>query len=382
MVTGSDAGAPVSLDMSPVRSVTVTIDLDAIRHNLEVARQLSGSKLFAVVKADAYGHGAIAVARALDRADGFAVVTLDEAVALREAGVRQPVLLLQGPQHPNDCAALEQYGLWPVLHDEQQLAWYAGHAIGRSLPAWLKVDTGMGRLGVTPARARVLLGESTVIRWMGVLSHLACADTPGNAHTHAQLATFNDLPAGSRARSIANSAAILAWPDARADWARPGLMLYGCNPLEVELPAGVSLQPAMHVVAPLISVKWLEAGASVGYACRWRCPEAMPVGLVGIGYGDGLPRVLDASARVRIAGRECAIIGRVSMDSIAVDLRGVAGVLPGEPVTLWGNGQPVERLALSAGTISYELLTGMKGKRVYRTGGATALPPRNVCHSA
>ncbi len=352
----------------PVRSVVVNVDLDAIRYNLEVARQLSGSKVFAVVKADAYGHGAVCVANALERADGFAVVTLDEAIALREAGIRQPILLLQGPQRPEDCPLLLQHGLWPVLHDEQQLTWYGQQADSAALPAWLKVDTGMGRLGVTPARAHSLLSAPGAIRWMGVMSHLACADEPGNAHTQAQFDAFEQLPSGSWARSIANSAAILAWPATGANWVRPGLMLYGCNPLEVALPAGISLKPAMQVVAPLISVKSMQAGASIGYACQWHCPEAMPVGYIGIGYGDGLPRVLDETAHVRIGGHDCPIIGRVSMDSIAVDLRGAAEVLPGEPAVVWGEGRRVESLARAARTISYELLTGIRGRRVYHGG--------------
>lgn len=350
------------------RSVSVSVNLEAIRHNLEVARRLSGGRLFAVVKADAYGHGAVPVARALDQADGFAVVALDEAMALREAGIRQPILLLQGPQQSVDCRVLARHAIWPVLHDEQQIAWYRRQADSVAIPAWLKVDTGMGRLGVTPQRARDLLAVTDGIRWMGLISHLACADQPGNPHTREQIRVFDELPKGPWVRSLANSAAVLAWPSTRYDWARPGLMLYGCNPLEVALPAGVGLQPAMQVVAPLISVKQKQAGETVGYACRWRCPEAMPVGLVAIGYGDGLPRVLDETACVRLAGHECRIIGRVSMDSIAVDLRGAGDVAPGASVTIWGDGLPAERLARAAGTISYELLTGIRGRREYRGG--------------
>lgn len=358
------------------RSVKITIDLAAIRHNLAVARQLSGGgKVFAVIKADAYGHGATEVMQGLsrsdvasaNRADGFAVVTVAEAVALREAGARQPILVLQGPQQAGECTELLKFDLWPVIHDQAQLSWYRQCYERDDLSAWLKVDTGMGRLGVTPAQATELLQSASGIRWRGVLSHLACADEPGNAHTDAQIVTFDALPVPEGVmRSLANSAAILAWPATQNDWARPGLMLYGVNPLNRALPDTVKLRQAMQVNAPLVSVKTLSAGSGVGYAQTWICPETMPVGLLGIGYGDGLPRVLDSSARVIVHNVACPVIGRVSMDSIAVDLRAVTAATVGDRVELWGSQQSVDALAGAAGTISYELLTGIRGSRVWQ----------------
>jgi len=357
------------------RSVRITIDLAAIRHNLTVARQLSGTgKVFAVIKADAYGHGAIEVMRGLSRpdmpsasrADGFAVVTVAEAIALREAGARQPVLVLQGPQQESECAELLHFDLWPVIHDQAQLSWYRQCSERDDLSAWLKVDTGMGRLGVTPSQATRLLQSASGIQWRGVLSHLACADEPGNVHTGVQIKAFDALPVPDGVlRSLANSAAILAWPATQNNWARPGLMLYGINPLSRALPDSVELRQAMQVNAPLVSVKTLSAGSGVGYAQTWTCPETMPVGLLGIGYGDGLPRVLDSSAQVFVQGVACPVIGRVSMDSIAVDLRDVSAVV-GDMAELWGPRQSVDAMAAAAGTISYELLTNIRGSRVWQ----------------
>lgn len=349
-----------------LRSVRVHIDLTAIRHNLDVARTLSGSRVFAVIKADAYGHGAATVAEALTSADGFAVVTTGEAMALREAGISKPVLVLQGPRQSADCAAYLEHALWPVIHDLEQYGWFKRVTVAAQLGAWLKVDTGMGRLGVFPDVAKQLLTGNSPISWKGVLSHLACADEPGNAHTQTQIRAF----AAGRwpqhlATSLANSAAIIAWPDARHDWARPGIMLYGSNPLLNAVSRDLKLRPAMHVTAPLFAIKHFDAGAGIGYAQAWVCAEPMRVGFAAIGYADGLPRVLDASATVLIGGKRCPIIGRVSMDSIAIDLRSLADAAVGDPVTLWGPDHPVELMAAAAGTIAYELLTGIKGARTY-----------------
>ena len=367
----------------PPRGVSVTVDLGAVRANLVEARRLAGGgRLFAVVKADAYGHGAVAVARALARpdapaaarADGFAVVTVGEALELREGGVTAPVLVLQGPRDEADAALCAEAGLWPVLHDESQIDWYrrwrTGLAAATEPEAWLKVDTGMGRLGVRPERVGELLRGGGV-RWRGVTSHLACADEPGGEHARDQIARFAalDVPAGLE-RSLANSAAVIAWPSARHDWARPGLMLYGCDPL-VDAPRAdgwpprPALRPAMRATTTLLSVKTMEAGQGVGYAQTWRCPERMPVGLARVGYADGLPRVLDARARVGVGEADCPIVGRVSMDSIAIDLRAAPGARVGDEVELWGGRRSVDALAAAAGTIAYELLTGIRGRRRY-----------------
>ncbi len=382
--------------------------------NLATARRLSGgARQFATIKADAYGHGAVAVAKALTAtahnstipstsekprsaidaaefadgcadgfakgcadniadgyadgyADGFAVVTVDEALELRQAGIEQPILVLQGPQSADACNDMHHYQLWPVIHDMYQYQWFRQLAVRERLQAWLKVDTGMGRLGVLPHQANDLLAANHGVNWYGVMTHFACADEPDNPFTDQQINTFQSVRKPDHlVSSMANSAAVLAWPQARADWSRPGIMLYGCNPLDRALPAGVTLEPAMRVTAPLIAKKLLPAGAGICYAQTWFCPEDMPVGYVALGYRDGLPRSLDATATVCIEGHHCPVVGRVSMDSIAVDLRSVPDVQPGAEVELWGESAPIDAIANSAGTISYELLTSIRGRREY-----------------
>lgn len=353
--------------MNDVRSVRIEVDLSAIRHNYTLAKSLTGSKAFAVVKSNAYGHGAVRVAAALNQADGFAVVTTNEAVQLRESGIHQPILVLQGPQHPSELEFYCANNLMPVLHHVEQIEWYQASVLTSQLAPWLKIDTGMGRLGVSLDEAERLL-DNHDYSWFGALTHFATADSPGNNHTHSQINRFKSLVRSrSLQLSLANSAGILAWPESHSGWVRPGLMLYGANPLDVEPPNGVSLQPAMRVTAPLIAMKNFKAGAGIGYAQTYVCKAPQSVGFLAVGYGDGFPRVLNASASVRISGQICSIIGRVSMDSIAIDLTPLQGlsVKVGDSAILWGPEHPVDILAAAAGTISYELFTGIRGNPHY-----------------
>ncbi len=361
-------GEVITKSNSYQRSVSIHIDLNAIEHNFAIAkRESGGQRCFAVVKADAYGHGLVPVAKALPLADGFAVVTMGEAIALRESGITKPILVLQGPQQQSDCADVAHFNLLPVIHCLAQLDWFAHAALAEPVSAWLEIDTGMGRLGVTMDEAAGLLSTNcSALKWVGLMSHFACADNPENAHTVHQIEAFRtisnafDIPA-----SLANSAGILAWPESKADWARPGIMLYGCNPLLPPYTKHAQLRPAMQVSAPLIAAKWLAAGSGIGYGQSYQCLQRLRVGYAAIGYGDGLPRVLDREASVRIGNSICAIIGRVSMDSIAIDLTTTPDARAGEKVVLWGPEHPVEKLAQSAGTISYQLLTQIKGERTY-----------------
>ncbi|MGK0284191.1 MAG: alanine racemase [Patiriisocius sp.] len=369
------------------RSVSININLAAIRQNLATARRITGgARVFATIKADAYGHGAVPVAHALspticqydiaregnspackgEIADGFAVVSVDEALELRHSGIVKPILVLQGPQSPDACELMHQENLWPVIHDLEQYEWYRQLNLKQSLSAWLKVDTGMGRLGVSIEDANRILHTDDGVNWIGLMTHFACADEPNNPFTEHQLSKFNEVNIrAGMFKSLANSAATLAWPKTHQDWVRPGVMLYGCNPLDGKLPEGVNLVPAMNVEAPLISAKILSAGAGVGYAQSWHCPVAMPVGYVALGYRDGLPRVLDKNATVSINGQLCPIIGRVSMDSIAIDLRGVSNIKPGAHAQFWGAAADIDQLAKAAATINYELLTSIRGCRQY-----------------
>jgi len=349
------------------RSVQVTVHLEAIAHNYQLLRARAQSPAFAVIKADAYGHGIYAVANHLaDIADGFAVVTVGEAIAVRDAGVARPVLVLQGPQDETDVEAIIAHGFWPALHDEAQIAMVQAHPLAAQLEPWLKVDTGMGRLGVALDAVPHHLNSSD-LRWRGVLSHLASADAPSNPFTDEQAARFDALLQDYEFESsLANTAAALAWPSTRRHWARVGIGLYGSHPVEHHTDAEDLLKPAMTVQAPLIAVRTIAAGQTVGYSETYRCDTATLVGYAAIGYADGLPRVLDASADVLVQGMRCPIIGRVSMDSIAIDLSALAEPPAlGDRVTVWGPGQPVDRLAAAAGTISYELMTQVTGRRTY-----------------
>lgn len=350
------------------RALRISVDLGAIQTNLEIARSCSdGQKLFAVVKADAYGHGAVRVAQALDTADGFAVVTLAEAIELRDASISKPILVLQGAHAKSECSAFEQYQLWPVIHCMDQLRWFSELPAAQKLQAWLKLDTGMGRLGFSPDELQGILAKNCGLNWFGAMTHFANADDPEHQQTEQQLRVFNTHTQHlAMQKSVANSAAILAWPNSKANWARPGIMLYGSNPIQKPLAVDVALRLAMRVTAPLISRKRYKAGHPIGYAASFVCSEPMNIGYIGIGYGDGLPRVLDRHASVYLNGRACPIVGRMSMDSIAIDLgRAEHDQLTDEAV-LWGVEHPIEILANSANTISYELMTSIKGHRTYR----------------
>ncbi len=355
------------------RSVELSISRSALRHNFAQAKALAaGQKVMAVVKANAYGHGAVEVAATLNEADGFAVVCLAEAQVLRDAGVKQPVLILQGPQSLGECKEMQRLDLWPVIHDTAQLTWYANSPFAQTLSAWLKVDTGMGRLGFNVSQASEILAQSDGINWFGVLSHLACADAPPNKHINEQVQHFAQVVRGrSLHSSLANSAAVIASPQTKSEWVRPGIMLYGNNPIASEVGGeamsigSVNLKPVMRATAPLLSRKSMPSGASIGYSQLYSVPEPMDIGLLAVGYGDGLPRVLDESASVQLHGVKCPIVGRVSMDSIAIDLRECPQAVTGDRAILWGPEHDVGILASAAGTIAYELFTSIRGHLKY-----------------
>lgn len=344
---------------------TARVDLSALVHNLSVVRRYApDSRVWAVVKANAYGHGMIACSRALLGAgvDGLAVARIDEAVELRDAGVEGPLLVLGGAFSVEEVDQAAALGLDLVLHHPRQLEVLEQRSGESSaLRLWLKVDTGMHRLGLSPSRVDEVLagvaalGEQAVLA--GLLTHLANADdleddlTPRQCAELARIEMAAVLPS-----SIANSAGVLGWPETHTDWVRPGLMLYGASPLLGRDGASHDLHPVMTLSTPLISVKRLAAGARIGYGGAFACPEDMPVGIAAIGYGDGYPRHAPSGTPLRVAGQPSQLLGRVSMDSIAVDLRAVPDARIGDPVVLWGDGLAVERVAERVGTIAYELM--------------------------
>lgn len=357
------------------RPVWAGIDLQALHYNFSIAREkAAGSRVMAVVKADAYGHGLVPVAQALVEADAFAVVSLDEAVQLRDAGIHQDILLLEGVFSEQELAASMHYELQLVVHCEEQLRWLRRLPADKHPVIWIKVDTGMHRLGFTPqdagaawhqAQQLAAVEDTGQLRWM---SHLCCADDPGHAANDAQLARFIALTGTDGVvRSMANSAALLTRPDAVFEWVRPGIMLYGASPLLPQVSTGVELQPVMSLQSRLIAVHHRRKGEALGYGQTWVCPQDMPVGVVAIGYGDGYPRHAPSGTPVLVNGTPAQLVGRVSMDTICVDLRNQPQARTGDEVLLWGKGLAAETVAEHAGTISYELFCGVTPRvpRIY-----------------
>jgi alanine racemase len=347
------------------RPTRARIDLQAIRANYRHAKaQAPGARALAVVKADAYGHGGVRVAQALaPEADAFAVACSEEALELRAAGIRNPIVLLEGIFHPDESELLTQADLTPVVHNQEQLDWLCGARPARPLAVWLKMDTGMHRLGLAPAEfadAHARLAACPHVAAIVLMTHLARADEPEHAATPAQLACFNTyasrLPG---ARSIANSAAILGWPTAHADWLRPGIMLYGASPFGEDHPSAAALRPGMIFESRLIGVRALAPGEAVGYGGRFVCDRPTRVGVVAAGYADGYPRHARDGTPVAVNGRLSRVIGRVSMDMLTIDLSAQPDARPGDPVQLWGDLVPANKVAAASDTIAYQLFTGL-----------------------
>jgi alanine racemase len=319
----------------------------------------------AIIKADAYGHGLTRMARAFADADAFGVACLEEAVTLRRAGATKRIILLEGVFDAEELAVVRELGLETMAHCPEQVTMLEQAPPGAPVAVWLKVDTGMHRLGVDPAQAAALWKRlslsASVADPIRLVTHFANANARGDASVERQLAVFADsIGALAGERCIANSAGVIAVPQAHADWVRPGLMLYGVSPFADTVAVEEGLKPVMTVRSALIAVKRVQMGESVGYGGTWTCPEDMPIGVVAIGYGDGYPRHCESGTPVLVNGRRAALIGRPSMDMLIVDLRNVPQAQVGDPVVLWGEGLPVEEVARYAGTIPYELLCSVR----------------------
>ena len=342
-----------------MRPLLATVDSSALRHNLGVARRHAPrSQVLAVIKANGYGHGRARVAAALAQADGYALVELDGAVALREAGCRQRIVLLEGFFEASELPVLAHHGLATVIHSPWQIAALERLPAGAKLDVLLKVNTGMNRLGLSPAeyaKAREQLGADSRIGSITLMTHFAEADDArGVAWQMERLRGFpghDALPL-----SLANSAAILRYPETHSGWVRPGIMLYGCSPFPGGTAQEVGLRPAMTLESRLIAVQDLRAGETVGYGAQFRAERAMRVGVVACGYADGYPRHAPNGTPVEVAGRMTGTVGRISMDLLCVDLTKVEGAAVGSRVVLWGERVPVERVAAAAGTVGYQLL--------------------------
>jgi alanine racemase len=346
--------------------VSVTIDTAALRHNLQVIRRLApNSRVMAVIKANAYGHGLIAVARALEAADAFAVARVDEGLVLREAGIKAPILLLEGvfDREQLDAAAAAQFDL--VVHTPEQIELLRAASPGVRFKVWLKLNSGMNRLGFKGEAfrsAHAALSQTSAVKPpVHLITHLASADMPELPTTAEQLMVF---AAATRAlageRSVGSSAALIGFPDSRADWVRPGLLLYGVSPFRGSTGADHGLRPVMTLSSRVIAVKDLEVGDQVGYGGDWTATRPTRLAIVAIGYGDGYPRGASSGTPVLVNGEHAALAGRVSMDMIAIDVTDVQRPPKmGDPVVLWGEGLPVEEVAIWAETIPYTLLCGI-----------------------
>ena len=344
---------------------SVIIDLDAIRHNFDQVKQRApGSKVMAVIKADAYGHGASKVAQALDAADAFAVSRISEAVKLREAGVGQPICLLEGVNDSEELNLASVYELQVVLHNWEQLELLATRGAPRDL--WVKVDTGMGRLGFSVEETPSVLQKLGHQGMLGLITHLADAGDKRSITTGQQIATITSLAdnlnvPGSDVLNIANSGGVLALRHPPGGWVRPGLMLYGASPFD-DLDPIPSLHAAMSFEAPVIAVRAIRKGESVGYSGIWTADKDSTIAVIAAGYADGYPREIAQGAPVLVNGIRYPLVGRVSMDMICLKLDTAHSVKVGDRAILWGDDLPVEEIADKAGTIPYTLLCGVTAR--------------------
>ncbi len=351
-----------------MRPTRARIDLARLRGNAALAAaRAPGSRLMAVIKADGYGHGAVAAARALEAsADAFAVATLDEAAALRDAGIEAPLLLLEGPFEPADLVEAQARDLTVNITGPEQLAWLEAARLPGPLRCWLKLDTGMHRLGLAPEHARHAYERLAACAHAlpeVACTHFARAEELDRPETGEQLERFldatRDLPL---ALSAANSPAVLARPETHLDWIRPGYLLYGDTPLPRTDPAGDGLLSVMQFESAVIAVREIPAGDAVGYGGSWVAERPSRIATVAAGYADGYPRTTASGTAVLVNGRRAPLAGRVSMDMITVDVTDLAPIHVGDPVRLWGDDLPVGEVAEGSGTTGYELLAGMPAR--------------------
>lgn len=343
------------------RSARAIIDTTALKHNLARCREAAPNSLaMAIIKANAYGHNMLKTAETLNNANGFGVSCLQEALELRQARFIHPILVLQGFQNAQGMKAMAEHRLRAVIHDRYQLELLDSAPPSVKLDVAIKLDTGMHRLGFPIEQARQLferLSKHPNVKptpWL--ITHLACADELGNAHTQHQLEQFAKYTDGLPAPlSIGNSAGILGWPQTHVNWVRPGIMLYGSSPFVQGNAKRDRLAAVMTLSAPVISIHTIPKGESIGYGANWICPDDTRTGVVACGYADGYPRHAPSGTPVWINGKETRILGRVSMDMLVIDLTAIEARV-GDQVELWGKHLSVDRVAQAAETISYELL--------------------------
>ena len=342
-----------------MRPIRVRIDSDALRHNLEAARRRAPrSRICAVVKANAYGHGLARAVRALAAAEGLALIELEAALELRRSGEGRPIMLLQGFFSPGELEPIATQALTMVVHHPEQLAMLEKARLPKRIAVVVKLNSGMNRLGFPAEDLRGVLDRLRDCSNAGataLMTHFADAD--GKRGVRWQLDRFEAATAGvDLPKSLANSAALLRYPETHRDWVRPGIMLYGCSPFADESAERLDLKPVMTLASELIAVRELRPGDSVGYGCTFTADAPMRVGIVACGYADGYPRHAPTGTPILVCGRRTRTLGRVAMDMLFADLTGIPEAAVGSPVTLWGEGLSADEVAASAGTVSYELL--------------------------
>lgn len=356
------------------RPAKAIINLANLRHNFDLADRLSGDGgAIAIVKANAYGHGAVPVARALEsRVPAFGVASIEEALELRAAGIRKPVLLLEGFFQACELEQLQGRDFWLMLSNEWQIETLISATIQTPVKVFLKIDTGMHRLGITPERTRELFerlrSSNNVDPSVVLASHLASGDAEDGVFTAKQWQCFQNAAQGLEAEiSFANSPGLLAHPEVRGRWNRPGFMLYGNSPFEFAHPEADRLKPVMTLESGINGLRDIPAGDSVGYGCTWVAERPSRIATVAIGYGDGYPRTARSGTPVLVNGQRVPLVGRVSMDMITVDVTDLDTVALGDRVELWGETLTANEVAHCAGSIGYEALTRMplRTPRIY-----------------
>ena len=347
-----------------MKAATAEINTKALRNNIDtIKKYVPGSKIVAVVKANAYGHGLYQVASALyEKVDAFAVARLDEALNLREQGIRKPIILLEGFFNEEDHPFIARSEIYTAVHDMEQLEAIERAKVEKPLHCWLKIDIGMHRLGADPKdvlKMKERLEECpNVLNPIGLISHLSVADTPSETdYNIAQINYFNEMAKHfSGDLCLSNSAGILSWPDSHTPWVRPGIIMYGISPFEDKVGTDFGLEPVMTLKSSIIAIRKVKKGAKVGYGAAWTAPYDTTIGIVATGYGDGYPRVAPNGTPVLINGRYVPTAGHVCMDMLFVDLGIDSQDKIGDEAILWGKGLPVENIAKMCGTIPYELV--------------------------
>jgi len=349
-----------------MRPIRAEISLSALRHNYAFAKSCAPhSKAFAVVKANAYGHGLDRVAKALSDADGFATLELDSAIRLRELGITQPILMLEGFFSADEIPVLLEYDLWTSIHDGWQpgaLATAMADGLSlRNLHCFVKFNTGMNRLGMDEVKGQAavdLLRMACGIEHITLMTHFSSSDEKGGIVD--AMARFKHMTEGADLPvSLSNSAATIDYPEAHGDWVRPGIMLYGATPFADRSARNIGLKPVMRLTSKLIAIQELQPGDGIGYGLSFKAEKPTRVGIVACGYADGYPRIARTGTPVMVEGEMTGTLGRVSMDMLAVDITNIRTARVGSPVELWGDNVPVDEVAKGAGTVGYEMLCAL-----------------------